>query len=208
MDKREMLLALIDRYADGNKASMAKRLGVTPQAISTWLARNTFDNELIFAKCESLNAEWLLTGKGEMTKSVVPAAANNYTAVPVYNAEASAGEGLLRLGTEFVDQYLQLPYARKGDIALTAVGNSMLPVINSGDLLVVREKTNWNEFLEPGKMYVIVTNDEIYVKVISGITPDDSLQLHSYNADYPDFNVPSRFVQSVFRVVAVVSQRH
>lgn len=41
-------------------------LGVSPQAISTWEKRNTFDIELIYSKCENLNAKWLLTGIGEM----------------------------------------------------------------------------------------------------------------------------------------------
>lgn len=30
------------------------------------MARNTFDIELIYAKCENLDANWLLTGEGSM----------------------------------------------------------------------------------------------------------------------------------------------
>lgn len=57
---------LIKHYADGNKSRFASMLGISPQAISTWEKRNTFDIELIFTKCENLNAKWLLTGTGEM----------------------------------------------------------------------------------------------------------------------------------------------
>lgn len=68
MNKKEMLQALIDHYDNGNKSQFAKRLGVSAQGISTWLSRGTFDIELIYSKCENLNSEWLLTGKGEMLR--------------------------------------------------------------------------------------------------------------------------------------------
>lgn len=63
-----MLNALINHYERGNKSQFAKRLGVSAQGLSTWLSRNTFDTELIYSKCENVNPEWLLTGKGNMLK--------------------------------------------------------------------------------------------------------------------------------------------
>ncbi len=67
-----MLEQLIEYYNNGNKSQFSKRLGITPQGISTWLVRNTFDSELIFSKCENVNAEWLLTGEGSMLKEKQP----------------------------------------------------------------------------------------------------------------------------------------
>lgn len=64
-----MVNALIGHFTDGNKAQFAKMLGVSPQTISAWLARNTFDSELIYTKCRYLNADWLLTGEGKMLKT-------------------------------------------------------------------------------------------------------------------------------------------
>lgn len=64
-----MVEALIAHYTAGNKAQFAKLLGVSPQTVSAWIARNTFDSELIYAKCRYLNASWLLTGEGSMFKS-------------------------------------------------------------------------------------------------------------------------------------------
>lgn len=61
-----MLEALISHFTDGNKAQFAKHLGVSPQTISAWIARNTFDSELIYAKCRYVNPSWLLTGEGDM----------------------------------------------------------------------------------------------------------------------------------------------
>jgi len=68
VEKKDILLALVNHYSDGNKAQFAAKLGVTPQTISTWISRNTFDIDKIFAYCEGVSAEWLLTGKGELLR--------------------------------------------------------------------------------------------------------------------------------------------
>ena len=45
-------------------------LGIKPQVLSNWKARNTFDIDLIYTKCEFIDANWLLTGQGEMLKNI------------------------------------------------------------------------------------------------------------------------------------------
>lgn len=62
----DRLNAIIDHYCGGNKSKFAAMLGKTPQAISTWFARGTFDLELIYEKCEGINMNWLLSGNGDM----------------------------------------------------------------------------------------------------------------------------------------------
>ena len=67
MKKSEMLECLISYYTDGNKAKFAAKIGVNAQNVSAWIARDTFDAELLFSKCEGVSAEWLLSyGAGEM----------------------------------------------------------------------------------------------------------------------------------------------
>ena len=70
MNKGDMLECLINYYTDGNKAKFSSMLGVKPQTVSAWIARNTFDAEVLYAKCEGVSAEWLLNGgEGEMLKA-------------------------------------------------------------------------------------------------------------------------------------------
>ena len=64
-----MLEIIINHYEDGNKAQFAKRLGISPQALSMWFTRNSFDAELLYTKCEGLSGDWLLSGDGEMFKT-------------------------------------------------------------------------------------------------------------------------------------------
>lgn len=66
MNKTDMLESIISHYTNGNKAKFAARLGVKPQTISAWIARNTFDAELIFKHCDGISATWLLSGTGYM----------------------------------------------------------------------------------------------------------------------------------------------
>lgn len=47
----------------------ADYLGVKPNVVANWKKRNSYDAELIFTKCDFLNAEILLTGKGELIKT-------------------------------------------------------------------------------------------------------------------------------------------
>ena len=64
--KKERLHALIEHYSNGNKAQFANKIGITPQGLSTWIKRDSFDIELIYSKCEYLSSRWLLTGEGPM----------------------------------------------------------------------------------------------------------------------------------------------
>lgn len=70
MDKKMMLEQIVNHYTDGNKAKFANMLGVKPQTINTWLLRNTYDAELIYSKCDNISGDWLLSGEGEMIKSI------------------------------------------------------------------------------------------------------------------------------------------
>lgn len=64
-----MVNAMIQHFSNGNKSQFARKLNVTPQTISTWIARNTFDIDLIFAKCEGISARWLLSGEGDIVEN-------------------------------------------------------------------------------------------------------------------------------------------
>lgn len=69
MNKNERIECIINALCDGNKSQFARLLGVKPQTINTWIARDTFDIERVYSCCGKLNPHWLLTGEGEMLKS-------------------------------------------------------------------------------------------------------------------------------------------
>ncbi|MRI64010.1 hypothetical protein EDM00_08420 [Ornithobacterium rhinotracheale] len=70
MTDKSLILNKIKLHLNFNSdTEFAKFLGVKPQVLSNWRARNTFDTELIYTKCEDIDANWLLTGEGEMLKT-------------------------------------------------------------------------------------------------------------------------------------------
>ena len=81
MNKKERLEAIIKHYSDGKPSVFAKLIGVAPSTISSWLSRDTLDYDLLFAKCENLSSEWLLTGRGEMI-NIQTSTFNNQTTLP------------------------------------------------------------------------------------------------------------------------------
>ena len=51
MNKKDMIIALIEHYSGGNKAKFANLLGITPQGLSTWLKREYMKWEIVSAAC-------------------------------------------------------------------------------------------------------------------------------------------------------------
>lgn len=68
VDKKLILNDIMNHLGVKKKSDFAKFLGIAPTTLSSWYARNTFDKDLIYSKCEFLNPNWLLTGEGEMLK--------------------------------------------------------------------------------------------------------------------------------------------
>lgn len=114
MDKSLILKELIEHYSEGKNADFAQKLGVKPQTISSWMARNTFDIELIYAKCENLDANWLLTGEGSMYRD---------TAVMSGTAPPDRDEVVRLLREKVADQQKIIGLLEEKVEALMAGGN-------------------------------------------------------------------------------------
>jgi hypothetical protein len=50
-------------------SDLARFLEIKPQTLSSWYSRNTFDIDILYSKCVGINADFLLTGKGEIFKN-------------------------------------------------------------------------------------------------------------------------------------------
>lgn len=170
--------------------------------------------ERILLATQELNPTWLLTGEGVMLltdENQIPLQSSSgegqVITIPLYNAEASAGIGALRLSNEYVIDSLQVPFAREDDIALTIVGDSMTPAMQSGDIAVVRCMPNWREYLDYGNIFIVVTDNEVYCKTVSKSTEKDIFTLKSYNTNYGDFEIPKKYISEIYKVIGIISQR-
>lgn len=144
-----------------------------------------------------LSRDYLLKGEGDV-------ALPTRTVRPHYEAMASAGfmsgvsEGEKGTPMELI------PGMADYDFTINASGDSMLPEIKTGDLLVCRRCT---DRANPpiGKICVIDARDGAVVKVIAGAA-DGALTLHSLNPRYADYPLDFSDVLGVAEVVGMTRQ--
>lgn len=224
MDKTKMLEGLIRHYTKGNKAQFAKLLGVSAQTISAWIARNTFDAELIYAKCRYVDSSWLLTGEGamlqetennnaptskrtvEIARQVPHGSSEGISLIPldaVAGFPADSGGGV-RL--EDCERYVIPEFENKGANFLIRVsGDSMVPLYYSGDLLACRKITDIR-FFQWGTVYVLETSQGVIVKrVQESLDHADSILCVSENSSvHHPFLLPRDDIRSLSTIVGLV----
>lgn len=70
MKTKYIIGEILERIKQANNierdADLAAFLGVSRATISNWGARNSIDYDLVFSKCEHINLDWLITGRGTM----------------------------------------------------------------------------------------------------------------------------------------------
>ena len=68
VNKKLILDRIKEAYGLSGNSELARFLGVAPNTITNWYNRNSIDFDLVFPKCESIDFNWLITGKGPMLK--------------------------------------------------------------------------------------------------------------------------------------------
>lgn len=219
MEKREMVQVLIQHFTKGNKSQFANVLGLTPQTISAWIARNTFDAELIFTKCKGVSADWLLTGEGEMLRTEGVDVSEVFTLrtdravaiqnVPLYELDATAG--LVSLFDQHTRQvpisHLHIPNLPPCDGAIYVRGDSMYPLLKSGDIVLYKEVAGVESILW-GEMYLLSFDIDgeqfITIKYIQRADADGYIRLVSHNPHHAPKDVRAESVRALALVKASV----
>ena len=224
MDKTKMLEGLIRHYTKGNKAQFAKLLGVSAQTISAWIARNTFDAELIYAKCRYVDSSWLLTGEGAMLQETENnnAPTSKHTVEIAHQVPHGSSEGIPLIPLDAVagfpaesgggvrledcERYVIPEFENKGANFLIRVsGDSMVPLYYSGDLLACRKITDIR-FFQWGTVYVLETSQGVLVKrVQESVDHADSILCVSENSSvHHPFLLPRDDIRSLSTIVGLV----
>lgn len=223
MDKKDRLLKLIELFAGGNKSEFARMIGVTPQAISTWISRNTFDIDIIYSKCINVSPEWLLTGEGDMLKSTAehePTSAPQRPAVTIYPAKHvddgqqgiplipfSAMAGALRgeiQVCEYECEHYIVPEFKTANFLITINGDSMLPTYKSGDIVACQREAMTSVFFQWNRPYVLDTAQGAILKRIRPGSDKEHILIVSDNPAYIPFELPLSEIYSVALVVGFI----
>lgn len=221
MDKKDRLNALIEYYGTGKPSQFAGYIGVAPSTISSWRSRNAIDYDLIFAKCKDISASWLLSGEGDMfgevdivkPKDVVSLSQDVHKKigsqfVPIFGVEAIAS-----ILSTFCDQaiipesHLQIPNLTKVDGAVYVTGDSMYPILKSGDIVIFQQIHNI-DYIVYGNIYLISFHidgdDYIVLKYIKKSEDNTCVKLVSHNQHHSDLDIPCSSIRSLALVKASV----
>lgn len=147
----------------------------------------------ILSTYPEINPVWLLTGDGEMLKSVDEQSLSK-SAIPLVNEEAIGGfgGGDNSVYSKNIRDYYVIPQLAhtKVDFMIKVLGDSMSPKYKNGDTVactMIRE----SNFIQWNKTHLVSTKEQglLLKKVIRG-NDDDHLKMISINKEYPPFDVP------------------
>lgn len=149
-------------------SALAERLKVTKGTLSNWKARNSLDFEKVFSVCDLISVDWLLTGEGEMLKptkeiEITPIhrprsreKKEDEQIVYLYDFAATAGlKALFDNNKQNIIDTIKIPNLPKCDGAIHAVGDSMYPLLKSGDIILYKEIPIDVQNLVYGEMYLL-----------------------------------------------------
>jgi phage repressor protein C with HTH and peptisase S24 domain len=176
--------------------------------------------EKILSAYPDLNATWLLTGDGEMLNTNVAGNVTTYklksdTAVesqqiPLYDIEAVAG--LVPLfndarNLEPID-HISIPYLPKCDGAIYVTGDSMYPLLKSGDIVLYKQLHDIQNEIFWGEMYLLsldVSGEEYNTVKYNRKSPKEGFViLASQNPDYQDKEVSLDKIKALALVKASI----
>lgn len=216
MSKKDMILALIEYYSSGNKAQFASLLGISPQGLSTWIKRESFDIELIYSKCEGLSAQWLLSGEGEMIESNHQTKSDIFSEKPHISLEM--GQGTPYYDADFFGGFCEVfnnqtivpacnivvPGFDKATVWCNVTGHSMEPKINHGDIIALRECTVAD--IQYGEIYAVVLDTLRTIKILRRGSTSDVLRYVPINPDFDDQEFPVSRILHVFEVLGSIAR--
>lgn len=199
---------------------LAQRLGIGKSALSmieTGKAALSERNKRILVNDLNVNPEWIDTGRGEMfnappdLRSLLERGDNTVPlqSVPLYNLEGTDGFAALMAdssGFKPVD-YIHIPKMPRCDGAVYIAGDSMYPLLKSGDIVMYKRMDNLGDIFW-GDMYLLaldVGGDEyVTVKYVHRSDRPGYVRISSYNRQYADQDIEMSKIRAIAFIKASV----
>ena len=212
-----------------NDSELASYLGVSRATVSNWGARNRIDFHLLLNKMRDVDLNWLLLGKGspkhpakfcesELAKGEVQIIHNPKTveaiddrSVTLYDITAAAN-----LKTLFTNKHqyalgkIRIPNISACDGAVYVNGDSMYPILKSGDIIGYKEINSFESVIY-GEIYLVsfmIDGDEyLAVKYANRSEKEGCIKLVSYNTHHEPMDIPFAAINAM-AIVKFSIRRH
>lgn len=202
-----------------NQQDFTERIGFDKATMSLVLNNKTSASnklfDLISQTFPCIDRYWLVTGEGEMLKSVERQPNENntkdYHLVPLINIDSVGGvhsDNEITPSEQHLIRMLPFTDARQGDVAILQSGNSMAPTIPSGSALLIRKVDDWQEYFGYGNIYVLWLRDGRRItKEIRryDADPQNYVWCVSYNPNVADEELPRSFIVGVWKVIKYIA---
>lgn len=174
--------------------------GLIGNAVRAKTAMGSDKVEKILSIYKDLSAEWLLTGEGDMIKSVTQVPQKSFTSgKPYYNVDFELGF-VERVNDQTSNPDFLIDFApfNTCDCWCNAHGNSMYPTIASGDIVALKQIKDFR-YLINGEIYAIITKNGL--RTIKRVHDNgDSITLIADNKDVREQTIPKDIISHVFMV--------
>ena len=229
MNASERIDTLLEMY-ELNAKALSEMLGMKrPQAIYDILNGKTRSiTEKMAIKIVSafseINKTWLLTGEGSILKdpqhnkvikdlydnSDIANPQQRSQKVPIFDLEATAGFSSLYSDlSSAVSDYIIIPNLPPVDGAIYARGDSMAPLIESGDIIIFKKVDVCPDNILWGQIYIIsytIDGDDYTVlKYIRQSPRTGCIRLESFNSRFDPQDIPSSSITALALVKASIT---
>lgn len=209
--------------------ALERNIGASKGVLSRAIANGTdIQSKWVQSMVENYpqySAEWLLAGRGNMIRDegqqlATPSIAAQFPlrtdrtigmqSVPLYELDATAGLVALFDGTtrQIPISHLQIPDLPPCDGALYVRGDSMYPLLKSGDIVLYKEIPYTASSILWGEMYLLsfTLNGENYItiKYIQRADDDRFVRLVSHNPHHSPKEIPADSIRALALVKASV----
>lgn len=213
-------LRILRKELNLTQEALAKKLGIGKSALSmieTGKASLSERNKNIIIQELNINPDWIETGKGEIFNRISPSSTWSKStdtflrsqSVPLYDVDATAGlTPLFHDKNSFVPiDYIHIPNLPRCDGGIYIVGDSMYPLLKSGDIVLYKQVHDINNIFW-GDMYLLsleVEGEEyIMVKYIQKSDRDGYVKLVSQNPHHADKDVEIRKIRALALIKASI----
>lgn len=226
-EKNTKIIDRLSLYVDNQDITfnqIANKINVSNSYFSKMVKNSGSLGEDVITKIllyyDNINPAWLLTGEGEMLRSgkeVKPAELTKHhhpsykekepsnSIIPLYDIDAAANlHNIAIQRDQNVINNLSIPGIPECDGAIYVRGDSMYPLIKSGDIVVFKIIKDFN-LLIFGEMYLIDFSlegvDYLVLKYVRKSNITDHIQLISHNPLHDPMDIP---IAGCIRAMAIV----
>jgi phage repressor protein C with HTH and peptisase S24 domain len=220
---KDRVLQVSDLYGVG-KEKFFEKIGVSYGNFKGKSKKSSLSSDVlaeISTLMPEVNTDWLLTGKGPMTKDQMDTMKERLLsgmelraemdlpgpdARPLIPIEAMAGFGTAEttITQQDIKAWYVVPDFNSFDFMIKVKGSSMYPKYSSGDVVACKKLPLTDLFFQWNKVYVLDTVQGPIIKRIKKGSDDKHVLIVSENTNYEPFELPLKAINSVAIVIGVI----